>query len=216
MAMNSSNFQILVNAVLDAKNIQAQLDKISQKYATMKVGIDVDTSKLNSALSGLKGLKVGFDDTSSSADKTSQSIGDIFTKVSKFGGVTLVINELRQSLMDGVDAVRELDAAVTEYKKVSDLTDEGMKSFIEDARELGLEVARTGEEMVSGAAEWKKMGYSDADSLQLAKVAAVLSNVADEALSTADASSILNSQLKAFKLNANDAMSVADKINEVE
>jgi hypothetical protein len=216
MAMNSSNFQILVNAVLDAKNIQAQLDKISQKYATMKVGIDVDTSKLNSALSGLKGLKVGFDDTSSSADKTSQSIGDIFTKVSKFGGVTLVINELRQSLMDGVDAVRELDAAVTEYKKVSDLTDEGMKSFVEDARELGLEVARTGEEMVSGAAEWKKMGYSDADSLQLAKVAAVLSNVADEALSTADASSILNSQLKAFKLNADDAMSVADKINEVE
>ena len=216
MAMNSSNFQILVNAVLDAKNIQAQLDKISQKYATMKVGIDVDTSKLNSALSGLKGLKVGFDDTSTSAEKTSQSIGDIFTKVSKFGGVTLVINELRQSLMDGVDAVRELDAAVTEYKKVSDLTDEGMKSFIEDARELGLEVARTGEEMVSGAAEWKKMGYSDADSLQLAKVAAVLSNVADEALSTADASSILNSQLKAFKLNANDAMSVADKINEVE
>lgn len=214
--MNSSNFQILVNAVLDAKNIQAQLDKISQKYATMKVGIDVDTSKLNSALSGLKGLKVGFDDTSSSADKTSQSIGDIFTKVSKFGGVTLVINELRQSLMDGVDAVRELDAAVTEYKKVSDLTDEGMKSFVEDARELGLEVARTGEEMVSGAAEWKKMGYSDADSLQLAKVAVVLSNVADEALSTADASSILNSQLKAFKLNADDAMSVADKINEVE
>ena len=216
MAMNSSNFQILVNATLDAKNIQAQLDKISQKYATMKVGIDVDTSKLNSALSGLKGLKVGFDDTSTSADKTSQSIGDIFTKVSKFGGVTLVINELRQSLMDGVDAVRELDAAVTEYKKVSDLTDEGMKSFVEDARELGLEVARTGEEMVSGAAEWKKMGYSDADSLQLAKVAAVLSNVADEALSTADASSILNSQLKAFKLNADDAMSVADKINEVE
>lgn len=216
MAMNSSNFQILVNAVLDAKNIQAQLDKISQKYATMKVGIDVDTSKLNSALSGLKGLKVGFDDTSSSAEKTSQSIGDIFTKVSKFGGVTLVINELRQSLMDGVDAVRELDAAVTEYKKVSDLTDEGMKSFVEDARELGLEVARTGEEMVSGAAEWKKMGYSDADSLQLAKVAAVLSNVADEALSTADASSILNSQLKAFKLNADDVMSVADKINEVE
>lgn len=216
MALNSSNFQILVNAVLDAKNIQAQLDKISQKYATMKVGIDVDTSKLNDALSGLKGLKVGLDDTSTSAEKTSQSIGDIFTKVSKFGGVTLVINELRQSLMDGVDAVKELDAAVTEYKKVSDLTDEGMKSFIEDARELGLEVARTGEEMVSGAAEWKKMGYSDADSLQLAKVAAVLSNVADEALSTADASSILNSQLKAFKLNANDAMSVADKINEVE
>ena len=95
MALNSSNFQILVNAILDAKNIQAQLDKISQKYATMKVGIDVDTSKLNDALSGLKGLKVGFDDTSTSAEKTSQSIGDIFTKVSKFGGVTLVINELQ-------------------------------------------------------------------------------------------------------------------------
>lgn len=144
MALNSSNFQILVNAVLDAKNIQLQLDKISQKYALMKVGIDVDTSKLTTALNNIKGMKVGFDDVTTSADKTSQSIGDIFSKVSKFGGVTLVINELRQSLMDGVEAVKDLDAAVTEYKKVSDLSDEGMKSFVADAREMGLEVGRTG------------------------------------------------------------------------
>ncbi len=216
MALNSRDFQILVNAVLDAKNIQAQLDKISQKYATMKVGIDVDTSKLNSALSGLKGLKVGFDDTSSSADKTSQSIGDIFTKVSKFGGVTLVINELRQSLMDGVDAVRELDAAVTEYKKVSDITDEGMKQYIEDAREMGLETARTGQEMIEAAAEFRKMGTeSDSQALQLAKVATMFQNVADEAISAGDSASFINSQMKAFNITANDAEHIIDAVNQV-
>lgn len=215
MAMNSSNFQILVNAVLDAKNIQAQLDKISQKYATMKVGIDVDTSKLNSALSGLKGLKVGFDDTSSSADKTSQSIGDIFTKVSKFGGVTLVINELRQSLMDGVDAVKELDAAVTEYKKVSDLTDEGMKQYIEDAREMGLEVGRTATEAMQAAATFKKMGYSDQDSLQLAKISSMFQNVADTAITAGESASFVNSQMKAFSMTTEDAEHIISAVNEV-
>lgn len=215
MAMNSSNFQILVNAVLDAKNIQAQLDKISQKYATMKVGIDVDTSKLNSALSGLKGLKVGFDDTSTSAEKTSQSIGDIFAKVSKFGGVTLVINELRQSLMDGVDAVRELDVAVTEYKKVSDLTDEGMKQYIEDAREMGLEVGRTATEAMQAAATFKKMGYSDQDSLQLAKISSMFQNVADTAITAGESASFVNSQMKAFSMTTENAEHIISAVNEV-
>lgn len=215
MAMNSSNFQILVNAVLDAKNIQAQLDKISQKYATMKAGIDVDTSKLNDALSGLKGLKVGFDDTSTSAEKTSQSIGDIFAKVSKFGGVTLVINELRQSLMDGVDAVRELDAAVTEYKKVSDLTDEGMKQYIEDAREMGLEVGRTATEAIQAAATFKKMGYSDQDSLQLAKISSMFQNVADTAITAGESASFVNSQMKAFSMTTENAEHIISAVNEV-
>lgn len=215
MAMNSSNFQILVNAVLDAKNIQAQLDKISQKYATMKAGIDVDTSKLNDALSGLKGLKVGFDDTSTSAEKTSQSIGDIFAKVSKFGGVTLVINELRQSLMDGVDAVRELDAAVTEYKKVSDLTDEGMKQYIEDAREMGLEVGRTATEAMQAAATFKKMGYSDQDSLQLAKISSMFQNVADTAITAGESASFVNSQMKAFSMTTENAEHIISAVNEV-
>lgn len=215
MAMNSSNFQILVNAVLDAKNIQAQLDKISQKYATMKVGIDVDATKLNDALSGLKGLKVGFDDTSTSAEKTSQSIGDIFTKVSKFGGVTLVINELRQSLMDGVDAVRELDAAVTEYKKVSDLTDEGMKQYIEDAREMGLEVGRTATEAMQAAATFKKMGYSDQDSLQLAKISSMFQNVADTAITAGESASFVNSQMKAFSMTTENAEHIISAVNEV-
>lgn len=215
MAMNSNNFQILVNAVLDAKNIQAQLDKISQKYATMKAGIDVDTSKLNDALSGLKGLKVGFDDTSTSAEKTSQSIGDIFAKVSKFGGVTLVINELRQSLMDGVDAVRELDAAVTEYKKVSDLTDEGMKQYIEDAREMGLEVGRTATEAMQAAATFKKMGYSDQDSLQLAKISSMFQNVADTAITAGESASFVNSQMKAFSMTTENAEHIISAVNEV-
>lgn len=215
MAMNSSNFQILVNAILDAKNIQAQLDKISQKYATMKVGIDVDTSKLNDALSGLKGLKVGFDDTSTSAEKTSQSIGDIFAKVSKFGGVTLVINELRQSLMEGVDAVRELDAAVTEYKKVSDLTDEGMKSFVSTAREMGLEVGKSATEFIEAGTQFKKMGYSDQESLQLGKVATMFQNIADTAISAGDSASFVNSQMKAFNMTAEDAQHIIDVTNEV-
>lgn len=215
MALNSSNFQILVNAVLDAKNIQVQLDKISQKYALMKVGIDVDTSKLTTALNNIKGMKVGFDEVTTSAEKTSQSIGDIFAKVSKFGGVTLVINELRQSLMDGVEAVKDLDAAVTEYKKVSDITDEGMKQYIEDAREMGLQVGRTATEALEAAGTFKKMGYSDQESLQLAKIASMFQNVADTAITAGESASFVNSQLKAFSFTSSEAEHVISAVNEV-
>ena len=135
--------------------------------------------------------------------------------VSKFGGVTLVINELRQSLIDGVGAVKELDAAVTEYKKVSDLTDEGMKSFVADAREMGLEVGKSATEFVEAGTQFKKMGYSDQESLQLGKVATMFQNIADTAISAGDSASFVNSQMKAFNMTAQDAQHIIDATNEV-
>ena len=117
--------------------------------------------------------------------------------------------------MDGVDAVRELDAAVTEYKKVSDLTDEGMKSFVSTAREMGLEVGKSATEFIEAGTQFKKMGYSDQESLQLGKVATMFQNIADTAISAGDSASFVNSQMKAFNMTAEDAQHIIDVTNEV-
>ena len=158
MALNSSNFQILVAATLDAANIQKQLNAISKKYGTMKINLDVDNTSLNNATNSLNNYQQGLKQTSEAAQNTSQSIGDIIGKVTKFGGATLIINKFRQAIVDGYGAVKELDASVTEYRKVSELTDSQMGGFIDTARELGLTVARTADEMVEAAKEIKKMG----------------------------------------------------------
>ncbi len=215
MALNSSNFQILVAATLDAANIQKQLDTISKRYKTIKINLDVDTTSLNNATNSLNNCKQSITETGKAAQGTSQSIGDIVSKVTKFGAATLIINKFRQAIVDGYGAVKELDASVTEYRKVSELTDSQMGGFIDNARELGLTVARTADEMVEAATEFKKMGNDDSTSLELGRLATMFQNIADEAVSASDSASFINSQMKAFNFTANEAIHVLDAVNEV-
>lgn len=215
MALNSSNFQILVAATLDAANIQKQLNAISQKYSKIKIDLDVNTNTLNQATNSLNNLRENIKGAGTAAESTSQSIGDIITKVTKFGAATLVINEFRKAIMDGYEAVKDLDASVTEYRKVSDLTDAQMKDFIVDARELGLTVARTADEMVEAATEFKKMGNDDSTSLILGQQAVMFQNIADEAISAGDSASFINSQMKAFNFTASETIHILDAVNEV-
>ena len=69
--------------------------------------------------------------------------------------------------------------------------------------------------MIDAATEFKKSGFNEEDAANLALVSTAYQNVADEAISASDASSFIISQLKAFNLEAEDAIHVVDALNEV-
>ena len=59
--------------------------------------------------------------------------------------------------------------------------------------------------MVESAANFRKNGFGDEESAQLARVAALLQNVADEEISAGTATDFLISQLKGFNIASEDA-----------
>lgn len=69
-------------------------------------------------------------------------------------------------------------------------------------------------EMIQSATLFKQAGMSDEDSAKLAKISELYRNVADEQISSADASSLVISQMKAFNIEAKDAITIIDAINE--
>lgn len=69
--------------------------------------------------------------------------------------------------------------------------------------------------MTDATTGWIKAGYSEEDAATLSKVSSLLQNTADEELSAAEATSILVSQLKAYDISAQDAITVTDIINKV-
>ena len=69
--------------------------------------------------------------------------------------------------------------------------------------------------MVASATEFRKNGFNDEDSAMLAQVANMYINVADEAISASDSAALIISQMKAFDIEANNAMRIIDAINEV-
>lgn len=68
--------------------------------------------------------------------------------------------------------------------------------------------------MVDAATEFRKNGFNDEDSATLAQVATMFSNVSDEEISAADSASFIISQMIAFGIEAENASSIIDKVNE--
>ena len=147
---------------------------------------------------------------------------NVTKKVIQFGAVTAIIRGVTSGMADMVQNVFELDSALTEYKKVSDLAGKSLERYTDQAYKAGRETARTGTEMIEAATQFKKMGYTDQQSMQLATTATMFQNIADAEISAGDAALFINSQLKGFSSQFDTfnskgeaSMHVIDSVNEV-
>lgn len=140
---------------------------------------------------------------------------DITKKVIQFGATTAVIRGVTSGVGDMVRNVYELDGALTEFKKVSDLSGKGLERYTDQAFKVGRTVAKTGTEMVQASTEFRKSGFSEKDSLQLAKVASMYQNVADQELTAGEAANFIVSQMKAYNMTAGESEHIIDAVNEV-
>lgn len=149
-----------------------------------------------------------------SAKHIGQSFTDVIVKVTKFYLASLPVRAVQTAITDATQSVKDFDSALTEFRKVSDLSGEALDNYALKLEELGELTARTRTEMVQMATEFKRSGFSDEESAKLAQVASTYQNIADEELSAADASAVLISQIKAFQKQGIKAEHVIDAINE--
>ena len=115
---------------------------------------------------------------------------------------------------EGVTAVKELDSAMTELKKVTDETEETYDKFLDTASEIGSRVGSTMKDVVNSTADWARLGYTMKEAAQFAEATQVLMNVS-EFTDVSKATDSLISSIQAFKYTAEEAMSVVDILNEI-
>lgn len=154
--------------------------------------------------------KLGFDHESL-RDKIKGVFGEF--------GVTLtaaaLLDKARNKLRELVDAVREVDSAMVELRKVTDASSETYNAFLDNAKSKSREIGSSVSDLVNASALFAKMGFSLSDSFDLGTTATILANVGDEIGSVEDATNTLISVLKAYGLETSAAASVTDKLNEV-
>jgi hypothetical protein len=143
-------------------------------------------------------------------------------KVIKFQIITKIITGFTTACRESINVIKEFDSALTEFKKVSDLSGSELDSYTQKLGDLGTAVARTRTQMVEASTQFKKSGFSDEDSAQLAQVSSLYQNIADSELSAGESATFIISQMKAFegeleRFNdeATKATFVIDAINEV-
>lgn len=232
---SSGTYQIVLDGILNDAKVRAQIAALQKEVtagvvgaaggkggksgATMIAQTEKSAKKANKELNKMNKSLVG---TQKAGKSAVLGLLDVTKKVVAFGAVTSAIQMATAGVGSMVKNVVDLDASLREYKKVSDLTGKGLEDFTNKAYKAGQATAKTGVEMIDAATEFKKMGYSDQLSLQLAKSATMFQNIADAEISAGDAATFINSQIKAFggELSkfgdeAKQAQAAIDMINEV-
>lgn len=126
-----------------------------------------------------------------------------------------IIQETVNAIKSMANAVCELDADLTEFNKVADLSVKQLEDFADKAYEAADNVGRTGQDMIEAATEFKRAGKDLETSLEMGEAALVMTNVADGISQTSDAAGTLISVLNGFNMQDSDVMSVVDKLNSV-
>lgn len=137
---NKRNYSILVGVELDTSGVQQQLDALTKKAINISLNVE-GKDDLKDVIDGLKNL-----------DKTAKEAGEGTKKVSdgaqNMGLTFQQANDIMQKSVDIIgrmlDSVFELDDALVEFQKVSDLAGASLDVYVDKLAQMGLEVGRTG------------------------------------------------------------------------
>ena len=123
--MAAEAWKINVGVKLDTSKIQSDLNKALQsKSTTVKVKTDGSMSKLTGE-----------------TNRLNQSTQDVINTYQVF---SQILNKSVEAIKSMASATIELDSAITEFKKVSDLSGQSLDSYVNNLTKVGQSVARTG------------------------------------------------------------------------
>lgn len=181
-----------------------------------------ESSKIVSSKKELQALNSDirkFEQELINAGKHSKSFFDELKANAVKMGTWMILGGVIAGITRGVtglyDAVVDLDSAMTELKKVTDETDATYNRFLSDAAESAVRIGTTYSDYVNSTATFARLGYTIRDSAKLAEVANIYAVVGDEIGSVDEATKSIISTMKAFGIEAENAMTIVDKFNEI-
>ena len=113
--------------------VKNSTDKASQGVNNLGKNLDKNKGSVNEFTNSLKGL------------------WETTIKVAEFSLITQGLNAVSDAMTNAVEIAYEYDDALTDLRKVSDLTGQGLSNYAQNLGELGEPVSRTRIEMVQGA-----------------------------------------------------------------
>lgn len=114
-----------------------------------------------------------------------------------------------------VEAVKEIDKAMTSVRKVTDESSASYARYMESALSRSADLAAQVPGYIEATAGWARMGYDMEEAQRLGELSTIYYNVGDGVETVDDATNSLISTMKAFNIQAGDAEGILDKLNYV-
>lgn len=143
-------------------------------------------------------------------DSFKQGLGSV---TQLFGGLS-VLDRADDIAREMVSTIHEVDDALTDLKMATGVSDTQAESLMETYSKMGKELKATGVDVSIAATDFMKQGKSIAEAQKLAEDSIVLSKVGG--LTSEESTKYLTSAMKGFKVEAEDALGIVDKLSAVD
>ena len=195
-------------------------------------GIGTWTQQVRNGKKELIELKYTWDKTTGSIYRESKNLG---TGLTGFSGVLKGLGAELNTLMkywtasflnpyqiigyvrQGIEVVKELDAAMTEMRKVSNDTRESLEAFSNESFSMAQQIGSTAKQIQNSAADFMRLGYTLQQSVSLSKDANIYANVGD--MNIDEATEHMISSIKAwgseFSNEVEASHSIVDRYNQI-
>lgn len=140
-------------------------------------------------------------------------VGGLAAKFTSWLTISQVIMQVYRAMKEMVHVVAEVDAAMTELRKVTDETEATYSKFLDTAAVRAKAIGATISDTVNATADFARLGHSIADASVLADAAIIYKNVGDGIENINQASESIISTMQAFGIEAANVMTIVDKFN---
>ena len=211
--------QALLNAKTKGQITEEQFNSLKATTDNLFETYKNDAGKVDRAFTnfenGVKGVRNEMSGLQAETAAHSQDLDKILVKYLRWfllaGAVNAVFNSFRRVISE----VKNLDAALVELNKVSDLTKSQLKDVTNWSFKMGEQVGKVGTEVLGAITNFKRAGYTLEESKQLAETALIMTNVAEGITDAGTAANYLVSILKGANLEISYSSTLLDELNEI-
>lgn len=225
---SSSQENAETQAIIRISNLQSQLHDYLEKFPKVEKKLSSQVTALRDGLAApnasrnVKELSQQMAELRARAKSMGLETENLIDKFENLFGQHLstmitmaALHKMQEALGVIYQNVVDIDTAMTELRKVTNLTSEEYDKFMDrasiQAQKLGVSIS----DIINSTADWSRLGYSPEDAENLATYSTLLKNVGDGIDDVNTSSSYLISTLQGFGLLASDAEDIVNKIDAV-
>lgn len=185
-----------------------QIQQIQEQLTSQNIDSSSAQKAIDEVMMSARALGV---ETENLFTKIWERVGFNFRSMAASTGLMYI-----QSAFRGIyENVKNLDAAMTELRKVTDETESTYIKFLDNASERAQKLGASLVDVVSSTSDFARLGYNISEATELSDAATIYLNVGDDVESIDDATKSIISTMQGFGIETKDVMDIVNKFNEV-
>ena len=194
-AESITELEKLSSKLRDIGGDTSQIDRLRDEFISLGSGITKGTTGIDDAITKLKSLSSEAQRTANSFESTTGKIGSFGSKIqgafsslknsfSTFTIGNLMADGINRAVYEIKDTITGLDSAMADFKRVApdnfSLNTSNLQSVANEAREIGISVGQSVEDVITGMSTALQAGANDIKTAsEIAKSSAIFQNVTD-------------------------------------